>query len=99
MNNLGKFSFNLAVLDAINGKAEEAIKQKAFQVEAQAKANVVANDQIDTGFMLNSIHTNFNKSELPSGAVAAIYVGAEYGIWQEFKNPFLYPALRSVTSG
>lgn len=47
-------------LDKILVKVEEAAKQSleaiAHQIEGQAKANVVANDQVDTGFMNNAIY-------------------------------------------
>jgi hypothetical protein len=34
----------------------------AFALEGQAKANIVANDQVDTGFMLNSVYAVTRKS-------------------------------------
>lgn len=35
----------------------EALEAAAFNIEGQAKKNIVKNDQIDTGFMLNSVYT------------------------------------------
>lgn len=41
-------------------KVEEATKaglaKVAFAIEGQAKTNIVANDQVDTGFMLNTVY-------------------------------------------
>jgi hypothetical protein len=34
-----------------------AIAALAFQIEGQTKANIVANNQVDTGFMLNSVYS------------------------------------------
>jgi len=33
---------------------------------------------------------------LPSDALAAVSVGAEYAVYQEVKKPFLYPAVKTV---
>lgn len=38
------------------------------------------------------------KQGLPSKAIAATAVGAEYAIWQEEKKPFLYPAAEKVAN-
>jgi len=36
---------------------EEALAALAFQIEGQTKANISNNDQVDTGFMMNSVYT------------------------------------------
>lgn len=36
---------------------EAALAAIALQLEGQTKANIVANDQVDTGFMLNSVYS------------------------------------------
>lgn len=47
-------------LDKILVKVQEAegqiLEALAHQIEGQAKANIVDNDQVDTGFLLNSIY-------------------------------------------
>lgn len=47
-------------LEQVKVKVEEAsdllAEEIAFALEGQAKANIVANDQVDTGFMLNSVY-------------------------------------------
>lgn len=100
------------------------IKGLALQVEAHAKQNIVDNDQVDTGFMLNTVYSVFpggdtfgqtspageyqNKagqmvrrqslppSPLPRQVQAAVAVGAEYAIFQELANSFLYKALEQT---
>lgn len=37
--------------------SDEMLKALAFQIEGQAKVNIQANGQVDTGFMLNSVYT------------------------------------------
>ncbi|MBK7916509.1 MAG: hypothetical protein IPJ94_09645 [Chloroflexi bacterium] len=102
--------------------SERAIEAAAARVDALAKMNIVANDQVDTGFMVNSVYFataetstyqdgsgtqvnregNFVEREmapeatLPDNATALVCVGANYAIFQEMANPFLYPALLAV---
>jgi hypothetical protein len=53
--------------------AEEALNLEAvaLRIEERAKINVVGNNQVDTGFMLNSIYTVTEKSNNYSAARAA----------------------------
>ena len=44
------------VMMRVEGATDEALHAIALQVEGTAKRNIVSNDQIDTGFMLNSIY-------------------------------------------
>ena len=86
----------------------EMIAKAAFLIEAQAKVNVTNNGQVDTGFMRSSIYANTPLGntyehderanpmvEPPSGA-GLVAVAAEYGIFQEARIPFLYPAAETV---
>lgn len=103
----------VAALEAVN------LPAIALQIEGQAKANIVENDQIDTGFMLNSVYSTgpegstygAAKSEAskknPAGGMApevdpqggaAVAVGAEYSIFQEMRESFLYRAAELVAS-
>jgi len=41
----------------VRGAQRQFIQAVAFQIEAQTKVNIVQNDQVDTGFMLNSVYT------------------------------------------
>lgn len=45
------------VMLRLRAATEKALAAVAFQVERRTKENIVANDQIDTGFMLNSVYT------------------------------------------
>ncbi len=44
------------VLATADGATYEALLALAFQIEGEAKVNIVGNDQVDTGFMLNSAY-------------------------------------------
>jgi putative intracellular protease/amidase len=94
----------------------------AAYIEGQAKIQIVENDQVDTGFMVNSVYhaaadagstyaaangtgEYVNKAgesvnrelapeaDLPAEYDALVCVGANYAIYQEMAQPFLYPAL------
>lgn len=113
------------VMGASRQWANNMITAVALQVEGQAKINVVANNQVDTGFMLNSIYTvaperstyrqawqtgdykgqastaEHRELEGQMSAepnVALVVVGAEYGLFQEIRNSFLYRALDMVSA-
>lgn len=100
----------------VSRRAMEAV---AALIDQQAKINIVTNDQVDTGFMVNSVYFRSKEAssygaaksataslptkskglnlapmaELPEGYEALVCVGANYAIFQEMANPFLYPAL------
>lgn len=44
------------VMARVEGASKEMLTRLAFQGESHAKANIQANNQIDTGFMLNSVY-------------------------------------------
>ena len=103
-------------LDNITRRGLEAV---AARIDALTKLNIVANDQVDTGFMVNSVYFvsrdqstylddsgvqvnregNFVERQmapeapLPTEYTALVCVGANYAIFQELDNAFLYPAL------
>lgn len=92
----------------------------AFRMLAHAQNNIRENDQIDTGFLLNSGYiilpdkstyadtwedgdysvffseTKDRKKapelDLPATAKGAVVFGAEYAIYQEIQNSFLFKA-------
>jgi hypothetical protein len=104
--------------------SERALEAGAARVDALAKMNIVATDQVDTGFMVNSVyfatkdsstyadssglHQNKTgdmverqmapEATLKPGTAALVCVGANYAIFREMKEPFLYPALLAVKS-
>lgn len=45
------------VMMRVEGATDEVLHAVALQVEGVTKRNIVSNDQIDTGFMLNSVYT------------------------------------------
>lgn len=50
-------TMHLDHVNVIVAKAtEEALAKLASQIEGQTKANIADNDQIDTGFMMNSVY-------------------------------------------
>ena len=71
----------------------EAITKGVFDIEARAKANIVANGQVDTGAMLSSV-----QGQMLSDRSGEVAVGVEYGAPQELGyrgvagRPFLGPA-------
>lgn len=85
-------------------EAERIVAQFANQVEAQSKVNIQSQDLIDTGALMNGMHTSF---EDPLHAQVADSV--EYGIYWELgfhqmvfgrfqmiaisQRPFLVPAV------
>lgn len=40
----------------LKNATDEIMAKAAFHLEAMTKANIVANDQVDTGFLLNSVY-------------------------------------------
>lgn len=108
--------------------SDELLKAAALRVVERAQSNIRANDQIDTGFMVNSAYakwragSTYRQAEtaaagsntgrdgrrvdhtgdltdeigLPENARAAAVVGANYAIYQEAADPFLWPAAEAT---
>ena len=124
-----KTKLDLDKIRATVGEAsEEVLKQFAFRVIERAQANIRQNDQIDTGFMVNSLYAIWGdgsdydavkaaadplktghksgrevneermaqEASLKTGAQAAVVVGANYAIYQEARNEFLWPAAEAT---
>lgn len=106
----------------IAGATQEMLDQLALEGEGLAKINIRENDQIDTGFMMNSVAAITSKGigELPlsgeyedragkmvhresvplpeaEAGSAGIGCAAEYAIYQEMKQSFLYRALEKLS--
>jgi len=106
---------------------EEALKQLAFRIVERTQLKIRENDQIDTGFMVNSVYPTWKEGSgyetaaieadshnvrktgevvggirmapeesLPEDATAGVVVGANYAVFQEAANPFLYPAAEAA---
>jgi len=86
------------VAKSIKPAARLVVKKTAFDAVGHVKAQIVANDQVDTGFMLNSPYVVTSDSstyksgekalpEVPrptSETEAIVAVAAEYAIHQEY---------------
>jgi hypothetical protein len=55
-NNFGK------VANAIRPACKLVVKKTAFDIQANAQAHIVSNDQVDTSFMLNSVYVQTSDS-------------------------------------
>ena len=111
----------------VEGQTARAVEALAAHIEGLAKIHIVQNDQVDTGFMVNSVYhataggstygqtmaagaypwnpqkhggaqgtavvEKAPEAPLPAGYDALVCVGANYAIFQEQQQPFLYPAL------
>lgn len=108
------------------GVSRKGLAAVAARIEGQAKINIVANDQVDTGFMLNTVYhvsedgssygqanssgqyTNKDGQQVkrriaPEAQLIPIYdamvvAGANYAIFQEMMQSFLYKALVDVAA-
>lgn len=97
------------------------LEQLAAYIDGETKLQIVDNDQVDTGFMVNSVYHKSDggstyadanqtgdyinqdgdlverelapEADLPPEYDALVCVGANYAIFQEMEQPFLYPAL------
>ena len=108
----------------VEDATEEVIKKLAMRITERAQLNIRSNDQIDTGFMVNSVYPIWRggsdyhaarleaeqhstgkdgrhvdhsgdmapEARLRSDAMGGVVVGANYAIYQEARNAFLYPA-------
>jgi len=87
------------VTDETRDRAEALVRKTAFDIEADAKANIVAHNLILTGFMLSSV-----KAVQVDALSWMIVVGAFYGVFHEFgtsrmpARPYLGPAVEANRS-
>ncbi len=75
----------------IQADLDRALVAATLQIEAQAKVEITNNGQIDTGFMRSSSYTI-----PPEKGEAIVGFSAEYAIYQELRNSFLYRAAERV---
>lgn len=52
----GKVIWNDGLLAEIQGVAKDMLSEMAFAVEGEAKKNLTNNNQVDTGFLRNSVY-------------------------------------------
>lgn len=82
----------------------------AAEGAGRTKQNIVANGQVDTGFMLNSVYSagpggsDFSGGDKSApaqlaGVKEALFgASAEYALINEIKKPFVYPAVESLAA-
>lgn len=81
----------------LNVNGDQAVAAVAFQLEATVKGTIISKDIIDTGALLNSIHT-----EKRGEKVYWVADGVEYGVYHELgthrmaARPFMTPAVEKV---
>jgi hypothetical protein len=111
----------------IDGLTADGLAAVVLQIAVEAKINVTNNNQIDTGFMRNSIYTVLPDGEsdyatnpksgtyrsptagtvqreaapevgLPDsdGITAVVACAAEYALYQEIAQPFMWPAVQQA---
>ena len=51
------------VMMRVDGATDEVLHALALQVEGVTKRNIVSNNQVDTGFMLNSVYSASEKGD------------------------------------
>lgn len=92
-----------ALAQALGQSSSQIVRKTAFDLQAQIQANIRANDQIDTGFMVNSVYvvTSDNstygggKNALPEVGkppdkyTAYTAIAAYYAIYQNYGTRYL----------
>lgn len=79
---------------SIDKRTDSALDALAVAVQAEAQGNIVRQDIIDTGALLNDVSVSS-----PSRGVRRVGTGREYGVFHEFgtrrhkARPWLRPAL------
>jgi len=99
---------------AIKPAAKAVVRKVAFDAEGQIKAQITANDQIDTGFMRNSVYVvtseestykggenALSETVKPSNELEAyVAVAAEYAAYQNYLfQAFFEPGMERVRPG
>lgn len=72
------------------------MREAAFDVEAQAKRNIVSHDLIDTGALLNSAFVTENDDSVRIGFSQHYAIWHEVGTRHHVARPFLVPAFDAV---
>lgn len=82
-----------AVLDAAEKSQHAAMEALGLKAEADTKRNIVANGQVDTGNMLNSVESR-TRRKARGEIETRVVVPANYAIYQEVLHAaFLRPAV------
>lgn len=93
------------VAKALHPASVQIVKKTAFDAEANIKANIRQNGQVDSGFMLNSVYTVTSDGStyqgradalpevppVPNDLTAYVAVAARYAVYQNYGTRFLPP--------
>ena len=81
MAKFGEFIVVYNILPEVAAKMletlDQIIRKSAFDIQAAAQANITTNDQIDTGFMKNSVYVVTNKDSTYGDVGAPVKEGQE----------------------
>jgi hypothetical protein len=86
---------------ALPGICEQVVTKTATDAQGNIQAQIVANGQVDTGFMLNSVHVEDGENS----TTKYVKVGAEYGPPQNYgtryipARPFFEPGIEKTRPG
>jgi hypothetical protein len=86
------------IASALETALSQVVRKTAFDGQANVQAQIRANDQIDTGFMIGSVYTVTDQGSTYSGGADAfpevgplpdkfsafLAVAAKYGEWQNY---------------
>lgn len=91
--------------EAFERATSQVVRKTAFDIQANIQAQIQANGQVDTGFMLNSVYVVTSKESTYKGgekalpevespgddATAYIAVAANYGVYQNYGTRYQPP--------
>lgn len=89
------------IANKVPGVFAQIVSKGALDCQANIQGFIRSNGQIDTGFMLNSVHVEPGASELEKFVV----VGAFYGVYQNYgtrylpARPFFEPGVEKTRPG
>jgi phage gpG-like protein len=78
-------------------EASRVVRESAFALEGAIKANIVGVGAVDTGNLLNSVHTEVLdplSAEVGTGVEYAPYI--EFGTYRTRARPYFAPAVQVV---
>ena len=89
------------ISEELQSVLSQVVSKTAFDCQGNIQGFIRANGQVDTGFMLNSVHVEDGASDLNKFVV----VGASYGIYQNYGTrympgrPFFEPGVEQTRPG
>jgi hypothetical protein len=89
------------IADAFPGVCAQIVSKTAFDCQANIQGFIRSNGQIDTGFMINSVHVE----DGPNEQTKFVICGANYGFFQNYgtrylpARPFWEPGIEATRPG